>query len=217
MLGPLAFSQGQNFAAGYHAPSLKLRPHNSRAFPAKGDNILLQSSGHIPLGADNVRLTSASPTDNDNKEARRATIMASLEAPELGNITVFEHKGHHYVVNQHGDAVRSLPSRLTFRITASSLVEIADRPFDIESRMTVPEFLKTLSFTARIFRASNMDCQVVHPASVRNVGIPLDIAAAERVYRASFDVGPLSVEDHVVLEVTTPDGAPVSKFFVQLK
>jgi hypothetical protein len=206
LLAPLSFSQ--SFSANFNVPSLKVRPHNERVFPAKGDNVLLHVSGRIPLGSDTLSLSS---------DQRNLSVMASAEAAQLGTITVFEHKGHRYIVNGRGEPVEHLPSHLTFRVTASTLLNLSEKPLRIDSKKPVQEVLKGLTFVARIFRPGELEAKTVRPTSVRSVGIPLNIGADERVYRASFDVGAVSINDHVVLEVNTSDGTPVSKFFLQLK
>ena len=201
-------ASAQNFAADVTAPSLKLRSHEQRLFPAKGDNILLRVDGQIPLGSESVLLAS---------DGQRAAIMASLESPQLGAITVFEHKRSRFVIDGQGEPVRRLPAHLTFRVTASSLVRLAEEPYKLEVNTPIDAFLKELKFRARVSHPGELVSTTLRPTSVRVVGVPLNIAAAERVYRASFDVGPLSVSDHVVLEVSSADGTLVSKFIFQLK
>jgi hypothetical protein len=206
LLAPLSFSQ--SFAENFSVPSLKVRPNSERFFPTKGDNILLRVSGRIPLGSDHIFLSS--------DHTRSASIMASAETPQFGTITVFEHHGHRYIVNGRGEPIERLPSHITFRVTASALLNLAEKPFRIDSKTPMQDFLKGLTFVARVFHPGELKAQTVRPTSVRTVGVPLNIGANERVFRASFDVGPLSVRDHVVLDVNTADGTPVSKFFLQL-
>lgn len=204
----LRVASAQNLATNFTAPSLKLRTHDQHFFPVKGDNILLQANGRIPLGADSVRLSS---------DRHSATIMASLEVPQLGAITVFEHGRRRYVVDEHGEPVRRLPMHLTFRVTASSLVELTEEPYQVDVKDPVLTFLKGLKFSARIFHSGELISKTVGPSEVQVIGIPFDIAAAERVYRANFDVDALSVDDHIVLEVSSAEGTLVSKFFLRLK
>lgn len=204
----LTMASAQNLATNFTAPSLKLRTHDQHFFPVKGDNILLQANGRIPLGSDSIRLSS---------DRRSATIMASLEAPQLGAITVFEHGRRRYVVDAQGEPVRRLPAHLMFRVTASSLVELAEEPYQVDVKDPVLMFLKGLKFSARIFHSGELIPKTLSPSEVQVIGIPFDIAAAERVYRANFDVGALSVDDHVVLEVSSAEGTLISKFFLQLK
>ena len=208
LLAPLSFSQ--SFSENFSVPSLKVRPNpsNERFFPSKGDNVLLRVSGRIPLGSDHIFLSS--------DHTRSASIMASAEAAQFGTITVFEHQGHRYIVNGRGEPIERLPSHLTFRVTASALLNLTEKPIRIDSNTPMQDFLKGLTFVARVFHPGELEAKTVRPTSVRNVGVPLNIGADERVFRASFDVGPLSVRDHVVLEVNTADGTPVSKFFLQL-
>lgn len=201
-------AHAQNFATNVTVPSLKLRSREQHLFPAKGDNVLLHADGQIPLGSDSILLAS---------DGQRAAIMASLESPQLGAITVFEHKHIRFVVDGQGEPVRRLPAHLTFRITASSLVRLAEKPYKIEVNAPIETFLKGLKFRARISHPGELVSTMLQPSSVQVVGVPLDIASAERVYRANFDVGPLSVSDHVVLEVSSAEGTPVSKFILQLK
>jgi hypothetical protein len=190
------------------ATGLKIRNSTSRMFPHKGDSILLEAHSHIPLGADSVVLSS---------DRQRATIMASLECPELGNITVFQRADQRYVVKDNGEVVRQLPKRLTFRITASSLVQTSEKPLSLDVKAPLEEFLRKLTFVTKVYHRDTMDTRKLAPADVRHAGIPPEIAASERVYRASFDIGEVPIEDNVILEVNAEDGTPVTKFFLQLK
>ena len=212
LLAPLSFSQ--SFAENFSIPTLKVRSHSEHFFPSKGDNVLLRVSGRIPLGSDNISLFSPG---TDPRLKRSATILASVEATELGNVTIFEHHGHRFIVNDRGEPLESLPSRLTFRVTASTLLNVTDKPYQIESKSPIQEFLRGLTFVARVFHPGELDARTVQPLNVKSVGVPLNIGADERVFRASFDLGAVSIDDHVVLQVNTSDGTPVSKFFLQLK
>lgn len=92
-----------------------------------------------------------------------------------------------------------------------------DKPFIVETRGSTRDFLRKLTFVARVFHRGEVRSSSLAPTALRQVGVPPEIPANERVYRASFDVGELSVDDHVVLEVNDSEGTPVTKFFLQLK
>ncbi len=198
----------QTLSANFTAPSLKVRPGSELMFPHKGDDIILRAHNSIPLGCESVQLLS---------DGRHATIMASAEVPQLRDITVFQHNKRRYVVQPNGEQVHHLPSHITFRVTASTLVELREKPFTVESRDSTLDFLRKLTFVARVFHRGEMHSESVKPESLRQIGVPPEIPAKERIYRASFEVGELSVDDHVVLEVNDAEGSPVTKFFLQLK
>ncbi|MBV9669370.1 MAG: hypothetical protein JOZ43_00310 [Acidobacteriales bacterium] len=187
-------------------PSLKARPHTM--LPGPKDPVLLRAHGRIPLGAESFLLGGAK---------RPATIMALAQLPQLGDILVFEHNHKKYVVHPDGSPVTQLPGHITFRITASSLVNVQDRPVTLDSHEPVEDFLRQLTFVARLSRAGDLFSTRVEPTRVRQIGIPPNIPAAERVYRAEFDLGKLSVDDHVVLEVNGENGEPLTKFVLPLK
>ena len=200
------FVASASSAGGGATPSLKVR--GARVFPTKHDQVLLRTNGYIPLGAESFQI-------GDSKHA--ATIMALAEAPQLGNLVVFQRGDRKHVVSPNGEEISRMPSHITFRVTASSIMQITDKPEKLDCKARMDDFLSKLDFVARVFHPGDLSAEVVRPLSVRIVGIPAEIAAAERVYRAEFDFGPLSVSDHLVLEVNDPDGAPVTKFFLQLK
>ena len=193
-------------SGGGSIPSLKVR--GARLFPTKHDQVLLRTNGYIPLGAESFLV-------GESKHA--ATIMALVEAPQLGDVVVFRRGDRKHVVSPNGEEISRMPSHITFRVTASSIMQITDKPEKLDCKARMDDFLANLDFVARVFHPGDLSAEEVRPLSVRIVGIPAEIAAAERVYRAEFDFGPLSVSDHIVLEVNDPDGSPVTKFFLQLK
>ncbi|HEY0566014.1 MAG TPA: hypothetical protein VGC88_10550 [Terriglobales bacterium] len=197
----------QSFTA-VTAADVHSQPTPDHVFPAKNDHVLLEWKKSMPLGCEAITI---------GKDKRRAAIMASIEAPDMDGVKVFTHDKQRYVIQRDGKVLQDLPSQITFRITASGLLDIADEAFPVESNASTDEFFKHLKFVARVFRNGDIDADIMQPMSLQNVGVPLDVPSDERVYRASFDFGKLSVNDHVVLLVNTDDGSPVAKFFMELK
>ena len=176
-----------------------------RFLPRGGDQIIWRLRDRIPLGTESVMLS---------QSKRRATLLVSAESPQLDGITIFSREGTRYIVHSDGSPVRSLPSQITFRITASDLLQLNEEPTSIDANADIQAFLGDLTFVAKVFRG--LDEVRFEPVSVRQVGLPLSVPADERIYRAAFDFGKLDVNDHVVLLVNTSDGTPIAKFFLQL-
>ena len=177
-----------------------------RALPRKGDEILWELHERVPLGTESLIL---------KNEKRKTTLLASAEAPELEGITVFKRKGVRYVVHSDGTMVRRLPAQITFRVSASDALDLKEAPIKLDLDDDTEHFASNLKFVVKVFRG--LDERKFEPIAVKQVGVPLSVPSSSRIYRASFDFGSLDVNDHVVLLVNTSDGAPIAKFFLQLK
>jgi hypothetical protein len=57
---------------------------------------------------------------------------------------------------------------------------------------------------------------IVEPAAVKMIGVPDDMPYDERIYRVAFDLGDVSLDDRIVLEVLTPSGERLCKFHLDL-
>jgi ubiquitin-protein ligase len=56
----------------------------------------------------------------------------------------------------------------------------------------------------------------LEPLSVKIIGVPADTPYDERIYRVSFELPNIPVDDRIVLNVLSPNGECLSKFHLQL-
>jgi hypothetical protein len=119
------------------------------------------------------------------------------------------------VVKPDGSRVRLFPTQLQFRVTATARVGEAlevDRDFlDVSDNLN--DFLLRLGFRLKIFHG--LDVTTVEPDAIDLIGMPADLPYDERVYRASFTIPPVPIDDRIVLEVLAPDGERFCKFHLE--
>ena len=164
-------------------------------------------SGRIPLGIESFRLR---PADRD------FYLMASAENPAFAGLyRVKGHDGHDRLFNSSNKELAFYPSRVQFRLTASSREKlIDDRPFDTTAKVDLNDLLTKLHFRLKIFHA--LEYHYIKPTFVEEVGLPKDVPYDERIYRIGFDLGKIPIEDRVVMEVFSPTGERLCKFHLDL-
>ena len=120
------------------------------------------------------------------------------------------------VIGSDGTPVLQFPTHVQFRITAQAV----DNPnlfverdlLDINDDLN--HFLLNLRFRLKIFHG--LEATPVTPDLVELVGMPADVQYDERVYRLSFTLPPVPIEDRIVLEVLRPDnGKRLCKFHLE--
>src|SRR5262249_33911597 len=101
------------------------------------------------------------------------------------------------------------------RVTAGTKDKLTDTPgYPIETGANLNDFLLKLRFRVKIFRG--IDARTVEPQEVRVIGMPADEPYNERIFRASFDVDDVNIDDRLGLEVIdgyTPQR--ISKFHLE--
>ncbi len=123
-----------------------------------------------------------------------------------------ERDGRRRVETADGIPVQYFPRSLSFRITATALVQPllqVDRDF-LDNVDDLNRYLLQLGFRIRIFHG--LQVKSIEPERVEVIGMPADIPYEERVYRASFILPEVPIEDRIVLEVLNPDGERLCKF-----
>ncbi|HSE48468.1 MAG TPA: hypothetical protein VLA96_04610 [Terriglobales bacterium] len=159
----------------------------------------------VPLGYDTLRLEPAKKV---------VCLLASAEAIGFEGLQRREDNGRVLVTSASGEPVKHYPEVIDFRVTASArkkkLADRDDAPYPVHAEQPVNDYLLRLKFRLVIFHG--LEARVLEPAAVRLIGVPADVPYDERVYRVSFNVGKVAVEDRMVLEVLDPDGNRVSKF-----
>lgn len=160
----------------------------------------------VPLGTDALLLQPAKKT---------VLLKASAEAIGFEGMQRREDEnGRLLVTSANGEKARQYPEVIDFRITASALkkkpAEGADEPYPVRTEQEVNDYLLGLKFRLVIYHG--LEARVLDPAAVKLIGVPAGVPHDERIYRTSFNVGTVSLEDRMVLEIFDADGKRVSKF-----
>jgi len=159
----------------------------------------------VPLGYDTLLLQPAK---------RTVYLLAAAEAVGFEGIQRREENGRVVLTGANGEAVKSYPEVVDFRVTASArkkkLAEAPEEAYPVHTEQPVNEYLLGLKFRLVIFHG--LEARVLEPAAMKLIGVPADVPYDERIYRVSFNLGQVPVEDRMVLEVLDPDGNRVSKF-----
>lgn len=176
------------------------------AASAQGSRVFAYN-GRIPLGIESFRLQPA---------GREFYLMASVENPAFdGLYRVTDHNGHDHLFTGTNKPVTFYPSRVQFRVTASSREKLVeDHPFDTHAKVGVDDLMAHLRFRLKVFHA--LEYRYVKPSVVEDVGLPMDVPYDERIYRIGFDLGKVPIEDRVVMEVFSPTGERLCKFHLDL-
>jgi len=183
---------------------LPLVAHASDASQARPTSWAFNST--IPLGTDLLVL---------RPSKLQVALMASAESEQFKTWRLIEENEKRRVVDLDGQPVRKMPSRITFRVTAGTKDKLTDTPgYPIETVANLNDFLLKLRFRVKIFRG--MDARTVEPQEVRVIGMPADEPYNERIFRVSFDVGDVNIDDRLVLEVIDGDTHQrISKFHLE--
>lgn len=160
----------------------------------------------IPLGTDLLVL-------QPSKE--HVALMASAESEQFKSWKLIEENDKKKILGADGEPVKKMPSHVVFRITAGTKDKLTDtQAYPVPTEANLNDFLLSLRFRVKIFRG--IDARIVEPQEVRLIGMPADETYNERIFRASFDLGDVNIEDRVVLEVI--DGNTdqrISKFHLE--
>lgn len=163
----------------------------------------------VPLGYDALRLHPAKQT---------VYLMASAESAGFEGMQRRNDNGRVVVTGADGEPVENYPDAIDFRVTASTKKRKLDSddlaPHEVNAARPVSEYLLQLKFRLRIYRG--LEGRTVEPDVVRLIGVPADVPYDERIYRVSFKIGAVSVQERIVLEVLDPDGNRVSKFHLEV-
>lgn len=158
----------------------------------------------VPLGIDALELQPARTT---------VYLLASAESSAFEGLQRVEHDGRVAVFGSDGQPVERFPEVIDFRLTASArkrnLVEERDR-YPVKTQQGLNDYLLGLKFRLQVYHG--LEGRTLEPESVRLIGMPADVPYDERIYRMSFHLGQVPLEDRMVLEVFAADGRRVSKF-----
>jgi len=163
----------------------------------------------VPLGSDALRLQPARKT---------VYLMAAAESIGFEGMHRSERDNEVVVSGRDGQAVREYPARVDFRVTAGTKKkksQAADMdPYPVRATGSVNDYLLKLGFRLNVFHG--IDARELTPTEVNLIGVPGDVPSDERVYRVSFALGKVPLQDRLVLEVLDPAGERISKFHLEV-
>ena len=163
----------------------------------------------VPLGSDALRLEPARKT---------VYLMAAAESAGFEGLRRHSEGNDVVVTGADGRPVREYPSGVDFRVTASTkknkLQDADVDPYPVRAEGSVNDYLLKLGFRLKVFHGIEM--RELEPTLVKLIGVPGDVPYNERVYRVSFALGKVPLEDRIVLEVLDPAGERVSKFHLEV-
>jgi hypothetical protein len=143
------------------------------------------------------------------------TVLASVNSPHFEGWRRQQFGERRRLVNASGQPVRHYPEHLEFRVSTGTRTMLSDtQPFPITTTLGANDYLLHLRFRLKIFHGLRQT--MVMPESTVMIGVPADIPYGERIYRVSFDLDQVSIEDRVVLEVLAPSGERLCKFHLDL-
>ena len=143
------------------------------------------------------------------------TVMASAHNQHFEGWRRQSRGEQRWLVDRAGQPVRFYPTAVDFRVSVGTRTRISgSEPFPLHAAFPVNDYLLNLRFRLKIFHGLHQT--IVEPASVAIIGVPSDIPYQERIYRASFALPEVSINDRIVLEVLAPTGERLCKFHLDL-
>jgi hypothetical protein len=143
------------------------------------------------------------------------TFLGLVECPQLEGARQIAQGVEAKVINADGKPLAYFPSNFSFRVTASLQKPILMDPTDVFNIADKPEdLLLKLKFRLRVYHG--LQVRQIMPVSVQMIGVPADVPYNERVYRVNFSVNSLPVADRCMLEVLSPEGKRLTKFYFLL-
>ncbi len=161
---------------------------------------------HIPLGIEGFFVRPARQT---------LYVLSTATSPIFQGWQLRETSSKHLLQAADGAPVRYFPRNVSFRVTASALMPQlldVDRDF-LDGVADLNAYLLRLGFQLKIFHG--LQVQTLEPDRVEFIGMPADVPYDERVYRASFTLPQVPIEDRIVLEVLSPGGDRLCKFHLE--
>lgn len=166
----------------------------------------------IPLDLEFFHLHYATTAASDQNGPHDFALLGSLESPTWNGLRII---GHHRLATPAGRIVRTYPTPLIFRVTASlhpPAISDADTS-DLDAPRRVDDLLDHLRFVVRINRdLQQWQYPVRH---ITNIGTPLGDAYPERTYEIVFRPRrPIPFTYIICLDVYGPDGTRLAKFYL---
>ncbi len=143
-------------------------------------------------------------------------LMATALTPELDGWKWVSEGGSMFLYAGDGSRAREYPRQAQFRVTASASDHglANDDLLTVKSDLPLNEYLLSLRFQIKIFHG--LQVHILEPSDVHMVGVPDDVPYRERIYRVTFQLPQVPVQDRLVLEVLSPDGIRLARFHYEL-
>jgi hypothetical protein len=185
--------------------SLMWQPKTLRADDDQYETFLFHSP--VPLGLEAIRVMPMK---------KMVYVLASVENQTLDGLQVNRAPHVGFVARSDGSPVKSYPSGLDFRVTATALpndFKGVDQD-EVTTQESMNDFLLGLKFKLKVFRGLKM--VELTPTNVKLIGVPSYQSYDERVYRVSFDTPNLPVDARLVLEVYDSNGTRLTRFHLEM-
>ena len=143
-------------------------------------------------------------------------LMATAVSPDLDGWKRVNLGGSRFLFSADGSRPGSYPRQVKFRVTASAS-ERAPMDYDaltVKSETPLNDYLLGLRFRVKIFHG--LQVRLVEPSGIHMIGVPADVPYHERIYRISFQLPAVPVQDRMVLEVLSPEGQRLARFHFEL-
>jgi hypothetical protein len=160
----------------------------------------------VPLGVETFKLEPSKQVIN---------VLASAESHQFEGVRLIGHGSQRRVIAADGTRLKTYPSQVTFRVTASAVGKSLDeRPVPIDTNTSLNDYLLSLRFRLKIFRG--LDYRELQPVRAELIGVPADVAYDERIYRLLFNLNNVPVEERIMLEVYDSTGERLTRFHLEL-
>jgi hypothetical protein len=177
------------------------------------------AAAQTPIGTDVVAFGARIPLGIAGfllRPARRTLyVMSTARSRHFAGWRLVGEGPHRVVLAPDGSPVRLFPAHVEFRVTASARPSDflgVDRDF-LDWNGDLNQLLLDLGFRLKIFHG--LQTTTLAPDSVEMLGMPADVPYDERIYRASFTLPQVPIEDRIVLEVLTPEQERLCKFHLE--
>lgn len=159
-----------------------------------------------PLGSDNLRLM---PANAD------ICILVTLDTKAMGSLWRVLDNNKVFVQDSSGKKMKTYPSELSFRVTAGSKSKLQENtPHEVETALDPQQFVSRLRFRLKIFHG--LETRTVEATEIKNIGVPVNLPYDERIWKVTFPLDKVLVEDRLMLEVLDAEGNRLSKFHMEL-
>lgn len=161
----------------------------------------------VPLG---IEMTNVEPSNTP------LNLLVAAISPEFETWSRVIEDNRKIVYSANGARVERFPKQLKFRVTASTraLRNFAVNPgYPVRAEGEMNDFLLKLAFKLRVFRA--LESRAFEPTAVELIGMPADVQYDERVWIVTFEADDVLLSDRVFLDLLTPDGSRISKFYLE--
>lgn len=157
----------------------------------------------VPLGSDALLIQPAS---------QLVYLLANAGSVGFEGVQRLGDEIHSPLLTPAGQPLRYYPQHIDFVVRASLVKRllIDYQPYTVSTDLDPRDYLAQLRFQVRIYRG--LEVRTLEPAYVTLE----DQDDRSLTHRVSFALGSIPLEDRIVLEVLSPDGQRLTKFYMGL-